>query len=740
MKKNLDVYIPERLRPLVDRVLDHKVTLICAPAGYGKTELVKYWSGISQHSFVWLECTSTFNDPEVLNSRLLEIAMVAQPRSVIVIEESHLLTNPETLDLLCKFISTDNSGRAYIIVGRNAMNRIRNYSKLLHHLFVLTTDDLKFTEKETIIHCDHYSAQDYDNTHELYKISDGCPALISIALNHCNKYTIIDENGHIMPPLKEYILIHWLTTFTEREWEQIQPLCLVVNFTRELAQSILGTDALLNKMTEHLLIETVYVHNRQLYRFHPLVRHIINEQFSHENNYQYYALLANHAALTGDLSNAVELSLQSGNTDLALTFIKQAAPDMIHLFKYKQLKVWLRRIDQTVIDQDKDVVFLRELVERFDSEVEGRMNIPLIFESNPANPWNPYVSPNSGSLPFIRQSHLLQKDLQFLIEEMNRLSKNPSHHFLPYYHLAIAEAHYEQNQLTEAHQALEQMWNVTDKHDHPSLTIPALWLELRLSEAEYNKREAQFCAQEIYYRSLETTIPIWRRIGEAVKAYIAWKNGFLEDVEEWVMDQKQLLNHYWKEWKSFEFFIFIKLLIANHWLEEANYLLKRMVHLTSLEHNPAIELERKLLQTIVYIKMDKPDETCHLLIDALNISRKYGFIRMYLDQDPLLFMAFNALQEKVPKQLEDEYQKLFRLFRAEDSMIIRKKPNMKDALTIREIEILRCIRDGMSNRSIGQKLNITEGTVKGHLHRIFRKLNVTNRVQAVKKAEQSDLL
>lgn len=51
-------------------------------------------------------------------------------------------------------------------------------------------------------------------------------------------------------------------------------------------------------------------------------------------------------------------------------------------------------------------------------------------------------------------------------------------------------------------------------------------------------------------------------------------------------------------------------------------------------------------------------------------------------------------------------------------------------LTPREVEILRLVADGLSNREIGRRLVITEGTVKNHVHSALEKLNLDNRIQA----------
>jgi DNA-binding NarL/FixJ family response regulator len=51
-------------------------------------------------------------------------------------------------------------------------------------------------------------------------------------------------------------------------------------------------------------------------------------------------------------------------------------------------------------------------------------------------------------------------------------------------------------------------------------------------------------------------------------------------------------------------------------------------------------------------------------------------------------------------------------------------------LTDRELEVLRLIADGKSNKEIGVALDISENTVKGHVMRLFDKLGVTSRTQA----------
>jgi DNA-binding NarL/FixJ family response regulator len=61
-------------------------------------------------------------------------------------------------------------------------------------------------------------------------------------------------------------------------------------------------------------------------------------------------------------------------------------------------------------------------------------------------------------------------------------------------------------------------------------------------------------------------------------------------------------------------------------------------------------------------------------------------------------------------------------------------------LTEREVEVLRLMARGLNNQTIGEKLFVTEATVKTHVAHVLDKLHVANRVQAVVVAYESRLV
>jgi LuxR family maltose regulon positive regulatory protein len=64
---------------------------------------------------------------------------------------------------------------------------------------------------------------------------------------------------------------------------------------------------------------------------------------------------------------------------------------------------------------------------------------------------------------------------------------------------------------------------------------------------------------------------------------------------------------------------------------------------------------------------------------------------------------------------------------------------MLEPLTGREAEVLHLLDQGLSNREIAARLFLSEGTVKTHTHRLYRKLGVQSRTSALARARELGL-
>ena len=68
------------------------------------------------------------------------------------------------------------------------------------------------------------------------------------------------------------------------------------------------------------------------------------------------------------------------------------------------------------------------------------------------------------------------------------------------------------------------------------------------------------------------------------------------------------------------------------------------------------------------------------------------------------------------------------------------EPDLYEALTPRELEVLEVLAQGLSNRSIAARLAISEHTVKFHVSSIFAKLGAENRTDAVRRGVRLGLI
>jgi LuxR family transcriptional regulator, maltose regulon positive regulatory protein len=73
---------------------------------------------------------------------------------------------------------------------------------------------------------------------------------------------------------------------------------------------------------------------------------------------------------------------------------------------------------------------------------------------------------------------------------------------------------------------------------------------------------------------------------------------------------------------------------------------------------------------------------------------------------------------------------------AADGVAVTGATETMEMLSRREIEVLKLIEAGLTNREIAQRIVVEPGTVKRHVHNILGKLNARNRTEAVVKARE----
>jgi LuxR family maltose regulon positive regulatory protein len=156
-------------------------------------------------------------------------------------------------------------------------------------------------------------------------------------------------------------------------------------------------------------------------------------------------------------------------------------------------------------------------------------------------------------------------------------------------------------------------------------------------------------------------------------------------------------------------------------------------------------LKVMVLQAVALHLHGEKDKAVQLLRDALALAEPGGFIRLFVDEGaPMAQLLSEAAAQGV---MPDYVAKLLAVFREtaeeqknEDKSHPPTAQRLIEPLSQRELEILKLIAQGLSNHEISERLFLALDTVKGHNRRIYDKLHVQRRTEAVARARELGLL
>ena len=184
-------------------------------------------------------------------------------------------------------------------------------------------------------------------------------------------------------------------------------------------------------------------------------------------------------------------------------------------------------------------------------------------------------------------------------------------------------------------------------------------------------------------------------------------------------------------------------------LAGVNELLERLLTLAETQKRIGSVIEILLIQALVYQAQGYRLNALASLEQALVLAEPEGYLRVFVDKGEamrLLLLDFRPTSEvQSAHPLRSYVDKIVRAF-AQRAKVI-PQPTITDQasgivepLTGRELEIIRLIAAGQSNREISQRLYLALSTVKGHYLRILDKLQAQNRTEAVARARELGLL
>jgi LuxR family maltose regulon positive regulatory protein len=184
-----------------------------------------------------------------------------------------------------------------------------------------------------------------------------------------------------------------------------------------------------------------------------------------------------------------------------------------------------------------------------------------------------------------------------------------------------------------------------------------------------------------------------------------------------------------------DYLVFARILLAQNAPDRALRMLERLEALAREQGRLESVLEARALTALAQAALGERASAQAALGEALALAQPEGYVRIFADEGaPMAALLRQVTGELRPFALQ--------VLAAIDGSPGPPEPStaLVEPLTERELDVLRALAAGLSNRAIAQHLYLSVATVKVHLKHIYGKLAVNSRTEALARARQLNLL
>ena len=220
-----------------------------------------------------------------------------------------------------------------------------------------------------------------------------------------------------------------------------------------------------------------------------------------------------------------------------------------------------------------------------------------------------------------------------------------------------------------------------------------------------------------------------------VRLWIA--EGNLVEAEMWVTEEKLDHRDEISYLKEEEHIALARLLIEMGLTEEALSLIRRLCSAAEDGGRGSKVIELLSLEALALFRDGDAEGAIIPMQRSLSLAETEGYVRIFVDlgDDMAAVLRFAASKGI----MLDYISRLLPAFDRSAGMNSAYQPSA-GPLSERELEVMRLISTGLSNKDIAGHLVVTLGTVKTHINNIYRKLDTQSRTQAVARARELELI
>jgi LuxR family maltose regulon positive regulatory protein len=226
--------------------------------------------------------------------------------------------------------------------------------------------------------------------------------------------------------------------------------------------------------------------------------------------------------------------------------------------------------------------------------------------------------------------------------------------------------------------------------------------------------------------------------------------GRLDEALGWARAQGLSIENEPSYLREFDHIILARVLLACYQndrapgsISEVAGLLERLLKAAEAGGRNGSAIEILVLQAIVYHAQGDLPAALNPLQKALTLAEPEGYVRMFVDEGlPMMQLLREATSRRI---MPDYTGKLLTAFEAgerksQPKADLASAQPLIEPLSQRELKVLQLIAQGLTNREIGERLFLALDTVKGYNRKIFDKLQVQSRTEAIARAREFGLL
>jgi len=346
----------------------------------------------------------------------------------------------------------------------------------------------------------------------------------------------------------------------------------------------------------------------------------------------------------------------------------------------------------------------------------------------------------AGSLAQIQESQGFLNQAAEIYREIIRLSGDNIDPNMMSAHLNLGNVLYEWNDLERAEQNFHTCLLISQKlHALDGRLYATLGLA-KTSQAKGDHKKASELIKQCEQQLPNFSNSILGQHASALLAYLALGRGDWQAVEIWAAerhlpaDENLVPNLFMKK---NEYLILERLLILKNRADDAELFLKKLYGAAETAGLYGFLIEIETILALAQMKLGNQSAGLQIFKRALQQAVTEGYIRIFSDLgEPIIELLQGA-------EHTDEYREYAHRILA--VMDISSKdtsiPELKlvESLTEREMEVLRLLVLGKTNKEIAKDLFLAPGTVKKHLNNIYGKLGVSNRTECARLAYEMKL-